>query len=290
LEGKGARVILGIDPKVDFAFKYLFGRESTRSILIDVLNAVLNLPPGHLITEIELLNPYNLQERADDKLSILDIKARDQTGRYFTIEMQMLVEEGYPKRLLFYWAKVYQQQLHEGEDYESLRPTIVISFLNGTLFPQTESHHLCFHLREDQLGFAMTQDIEFHFLELPKFTKSLAQLTTALDIWLYFLKFAETIDTASLPPVLKVPGITRAVEELKMLTEAEIERERYESRRLAQMDENVRMRRAKLMGRIQALQTVLGLPESSDAELRLTSYEDLLRLADELEKKALAGR
>lgn len=70
-------MILGIDPKVDFAFKYLFGRETTRSILIDVLNAVLNPAPGHLITDIELLNPYNLQERVDDKLSILDIKARD---------------------------------------------------------------------------------------------------------------------------------------------------------------------------------------------------------------------
>ena len=75
-----------------------------------------------------------------------------------------------------------------------------------------------------------------------------------------------------------------------MLTQADIERERYESRRMAQMDYDVSMRFAKVAGRIQGLQTVLGLPESSDAELRLTTYEDLLRLADELEKKALAGR
>ena len=89
--------------------------------------------------------------------------------------------------MLFYWAKVYQQQLQEGEKYDNLRPTIVISFLNDVLFPRAESHHLCFHLREDDLGFAMTQDIAFHFLELPKFKKSLAELTTAMDIWLYFL-------------------------------------------------------------------------------------------------------
>ena len=74
-------MILGIDPKVDYAFKYLLGRDSTRGLLIDVLNQVLNPPPGHEILEIELLNPFNVQETQHDKLSILDTKARDQSGR-----------------------------------------------------------------------------------------------------------------------------------------------------------------------------------------------------------------
>ena len=53
-------MMLGIDPKVDFAFKYLLGRDSTRAILIDVLNKVLDAPPGHEIQDVELLNPFNL--------------------------------------------------------------------------------------------------------------------------------------------------------------------------------------------------------------------------------------
>jgi predicted transposase/invertase (TIGR01784 family) len=93
-------MILGIDPKVDFAFKYLLGRESTRAILIDVLNSVLELKDGHKITEVELLNPFNLQEAPDDKLSILDIKARDQSGRQFNVEMQMLPYPSYEKRIV----------------------------------------------------------------------------------------------------------------------------------------------------------------------------------------------
>jgi predicted transposase/invertase (TIGR01784 family) len=67
-------MILGIDPKVDYAFKYLLGRDSTRAILIDVLNKVLEPPAGREIVDVELLNPFNLQEALDDKLSILDIK------------------------------------------------------------------------------------------------------------------------------------------------------------------------------------------------------------------------
>ena len=69
-------MILGIDPKVDYAFKHLFGRDATRPILIDVIDKVLDPPPGHHIQDIALLNPFNPKETDDDKLSILDIKAR----------------------------------------------------------------------------------------------------------------------------------------------------------------------------------------------------------------------
>ncbi len=142
----GAFIILGIDPKVDYAFKYLLGRDATRTLLIDVLNKVLDPPPGREIQGVELLNPFNLQEALDDKLSILDIKVRDQSGRLFNVEMQMLAYPDYQKRVLYYWSKLYQQQLHEGENYIALRPTISISFLNHVLFPQVPDHHLRFHL------------------------------------------------------------------------------------------------------------------------------------------------
>src|ERR1700687_1720377 len=129
-------MILDIDPKVDYAFKHLLGREATRPILIDVIDAVLNSAPGRHIQDIELLNPFNPKEAFDDKLSILDIKARDQTGRQVNIEMQMLAFRHYEKRILYYCARLHQQQLHEGQDYLELKPTISISFLNHVLFPQ----------------------------------------------------------------------------------------------------------------------------------------------------------
>jgi predicted transposase/invertase (TIGR01784 family) len=191
-------MVLGIDPKVDYAFKYLLGRESTRDLLIDVSNNVLKPAPGHEILEIELLNPFNLQEALDDKLSILDIKARDQSGRQFNIEMQILGLRNHSKRFLYYWSKFHQQQLHEADDYSVLRPTISISFLDHVLFPQVPDHHLRFRLLENHHHFAMSEDIEFHVLELPKFNKTLAELESGLDIWLYFLRFAEKIDAGSI--------------------------------------------------------------------------------------------
>jgi predicted transposase/invertase (TIGR01784 family) len=57
---------------------------------MNVVDSVLNPPPGRFIQDVELLNPFNPKETLDDKLSILDIKARDETGRQFNLEMQML--------------------------------------------------------------------------------------------------------------------------------------------------------------------------------------------------------
>ena len=78
------------DPKVDYAFKHVFGREQSKPALMSLLDAVLQPAAGQNIASIELLNPFNEKEALDDKLSILDIKARDQSGRQFNVEMQML--------------------------------------------------------------------------------------------------------------------------------------------------------------------------------------------------------
>src|SRR5260370_26650965 len=126
-------MLLGIDPKVDYAFKHLFGREATRTLLIDVLDSVLDPAPGGHIRDIELLNPFNPKQALDDKLSILDIKARDQSGRQFNVEMQMLALRYYEARILYYWARLHQHQLHEREDYLQLRPTVSPPFLAHVL-------------------------------------------------------------------------------------------------------------------------------------------------------------
>ena len=220
---------MGVDPKVDYAFKYLFGRESSLPILANVLESVLHASLDEKIRELVLLNPFNPKEAFDDTSSILDIKARDNTGRLFNIEMQMLSYPAYDQRIVYYASRLHQQQLHEGQEYSALRPTISISFLNHLLFPEVESHHLQFGLLERTHRFALNDDLEFHILELPKFAKSAEQLTGELDNWLYFLKHAEKMDSAALPPSMEQSLVRRALEDLKMLSQTEIERERYEA-------------------------------------------------------------
>ena len=288
-------MILDISPRVDYAFKHTFGRESTRPLLIDVTNSVLTPSPGHLIDDLFLLNPFNPKESLDDKLSILDIKAKDQSGRQLNLEMQMLATPYYEKRILYYAARLHQLQLHEGEDYVNLKPTISISFLDHMLFPKMPGYHWRFRLLEETSHFPLTDDLEFHIIELPKFTKSISELQHGLDFWLYFFRNAEKIDTEAIPDELKkYPPVILALEELKMLAQTDVERERYESRRKAQLDDKTRINVARMEGRTEGLvnmihfcERMLRQPETPVEQLATLSLTDLTRLADELQKLLL---
>jgi predicted transposase/invertase (TIGR01784 family) len=287
-------MIFNIDPKVDYAFKHLFGKDSTRPILIDLLNQVLSPAPGHHIQEVVLLNPFNPKESFDDKESILDVKARDQSGRQINIEMQMLLNPFFKSRIIYYQAKFHQQQMHEGEGYNVLKPTISIVFINQVMFPEVADYHLRFRLLEEQHHFPFAGDLEIHTLELPKFQKTDVELANGLDIWLYFLRHAEKIDQEALPKGLDRPIIERAVEELKMLAQNEIERERYEARRKAQLDYNSGINAARMEGErigvIHLCERFLQRPETPLEQLQNLSLEELTRLAEDLQAQVLSRR
>ena len=121
-----------LNPRVDFAFKKLFGSEDTKKeILIPFLNAIL--PTHDQVVSVELINPYNLKDYPLDKLTILDIRAIDTLGRHLTIEMQVTDQLHYEKRALFCWSEVYGKQLIEGQGYSDLKKTIAIHVLNFNL-------------------------------------------------------------------------------------------------------------------------------------------------------------
>ena len=223
-------MVPGIDPKIDYAFKRLFGSEANRPLLIHLLNAVLQPPPDARVAALEILNPFNDKEALDDKLSLVDIKARDQQGRQFNIEMQLLAQADFPQRVLYYWARLYQQQLHASEEYRQLRPTLSICFVNRVLFPQLKPYHLTFQLWEEERQVVFSEDLAIHMLELPKFKRTAEELASALDNWLYFLRYTAELDTTALPPALRIPEIEQAMEVLTMLTQSDLERERYEAR------------------------------------------------------------
>jgi hypothetical protein len=126
-----------------------------------------------------------------------------------------------------------------------------------------------------------------HVLELPKFTKQITELQSGLDIWLYFLRHAAKMDTEGLPAVLQEqPLVVRAFGELKMLTQSDLERERYEARRKAQLDYNTGMKFARLQGEqigaIHSFEKLLNRPETPIDQLEHLSLDDLARLVDDL--------
>jgi len=291
-------MIHGIDPRVDFAFKRLFGSERNRSLLISLLNAVFEGTGRPPIVDVEYLDPYNPRDGEATKLSIVDVKVRDQSGRQYIVEMQMLVHRDMPKRLLFYWSKNYVAQLGPGDEYGTLRQTILICFLDEPLFPEMDRYHGRYQLREHETGRVFSEDIEVHIIELPKLELPPDELSSPLEVWAYFLRNADRLDEESMPDSLATPEILRAMEELSMISQTPSELLAYEAELMRLRDERTRIHQSRdeglvegeakgrqaglLMGRIQVLQDLLGIPVSTADELGRHAIDVLSAMSADL--------
>ena len=100
----------------------------------------------------------------------MDIKAKDETGRAFTVEIQVIPTAAYINRALYYWACLYSGQIKSGEVYKKLRPTISINVVDFIIFDHFEKPHSLFVLKEkDETGdYILTDNLQIHFFELPK--------------------------------------------------------------------------------------------------------------------------
>ncbi len=66
-----------ISPQIDYIFKALLGAEVNRNLLVHFLNAIIGSELATPLTTVDIMNPYNDKEYLDDKLSIVDVKARE---------------------------------------------------------------------------------------------------------------------------------------------------------------------------------------------------------------------
>ena len=223
-----------INPRVDIAFKKIFGVEENKDLLLSLINSIVS--KDDQVSEITLLNPYNPQNFKEDKLSILDIKAKGKDGKRFNIEIQISDEADYDKRALYYWAKLYTEQLQTTDDYSLLSKAIGIHILNFVSIPGVKKYHNVFHITEKDEGHIFFKDLELHTIELKKFTENshaeladlLAKIHNSLDIWVAFLTRHDLLNKDRLPPALDNPELKKALNMLDVMSFGREEREAYE--------------------------------------------------------------
>lgn len=154
------------DIKNDIAFRKIFGNEQKTAPLISFLNAALQLEGDERVVSVSLANPYQFPRIAGEKATILDVRATDQSGRKFVVEMQVADKKGFDKRVQYYIARDYSMQIDTGEDYPLLNPAYFIGILD---FPFGEgdkynTHHL---MLERETYEHLLKDIQFAFIQLP---------------------------------------------------------------------------------------------------------------------------
>ena len=213
-----------LDPKMDFVFKNIFGSEKHPNILISFLNATLK--PKDLITAVEIKNTDLNKGYIEDKFSRLDVKATTSNNEIINIEIQLKNEYNMIKRSLFYWSKLYSEQLNEGEDYSVLKRTICINILNFK-YLKTRKFHSGYRLKEIYSNEELTDVAEIHFIEIPKLEEGTDE-KDMLVAWIEFLKNPESEKVRSLE--MSIDEIREAKDELIRMSNDDTQRELYEMR------------------------------------------------------------
>ncbi len=219
-------MIYHIDPKVDCVFKKLFGSEENKNLLIHFSNSVLELE--NPITDVTILNPYNDKDFETDKLSIVDVKAQDDKGRLFQIEIQLALHPAITKRILYTWADIYSSSIKSGEDYSKLNKLYSIWLLDANVFPHIDAVHLPFQVINREFGVELCDQLSIHLIQLSKWKKG--GIASAKDIWVHFFNHGELLDDAKLPDSLNIAEIKQAMDQLKAFKENEQNYHLYQSR------------------------------------------------------------
>lgn len=249
-----------IDPKIDCVFKALLGTEENINLLIHFLNAILDQELKQPIVAAEILNPYNDKEFVSDKLSIVDVKAKDSNGQLFQVEIQLKSYLSLPARIVYNWADIYSQQLGHGKNYYALQPTYSIWLLAEDVIKEDARYLHTFKLRDND-GRVLNEHGGIWLLELNKFNVEMIEFDQ--QRWLKFFKDGERLDDETLPDWMCTDVMRQAMTTLKVFSEKEREYFKYQARQ-----EYLRQQRTIELEQEQRFQVALAALQEKDVALQ----------------------
>ena len=133
----------------------------------------------------------------DDKVGILDIKAKIDNEINCDIELQVVDRKNIEKRILFYWSKMYNMSIKSGKDYNTLEKGIVILISDYELdvLKEIEKYITKWNIREEEYQKIILTDVmEIYIIELPKFEKYKEKTDNKLNSWVKFIENPEVVD------------------------------------------------------------------------------------------------
>ena len=229
--------------------------EPGNEFLISLLNAILKLPCR--IASVTIQNPFNYQDFYEDKLSVLDIKAVDEAGAIYDIEMQIDAHVGLIQRLVFYGCELYAGQMRSGDNYSDLKPVFAICLLEGVLWPDSRRVHHAFRLVDQETNRVLRDTIEFHILEMGWYNLKASELAqaSALDRWLYWLLHAHQHTEEELLSLFPEAEFQQATQTLVAIKEITKDKQMYDATEKARRDRqwalNAKLAEGELKGKIE---------------------------------------
>ena len=228
------------DPKTDLVFKRIFGAVERKPLLIALLNDLLELEGEHRILDLQHLSLEQHVAVPELKLSIVDVKCTDATGRRFVVEMQVAKVEGLEKRIVYNASKAYVMQLRSADEYPALCDVVGVTICNFKLWPNKVKSGgykvpmLSRWQMQEQHGKKVgLPQVQYAFLELPKYEGG-DDPQTMVEKWAYFFREAKNLNVV--PPALSERPFRDALDVARTATFSPEEWEAYERAKMAEQD------------------------------------------------------
>ena len=193
-----AQKIRYINPYTDYGFKRIFGEEPNKDLLLDFLNELLRDKEGEIV-ELSYLPNEKLPRNVGNKRAILDIYCKNERGNYFIVEMQKAEQQYFKDRMLYYSTFPIQEQArNKGANWDfELQHVYSIGILDFVFREDQEDPDKYLYevkLLDTGSKNEFYKKLTYIYLSMPKFTKTIDELETKFDKWLYLLKHLDKLD------------------------------------------------------------------------------------------------
>ena len=220
----------------DFGFKRIFGSALNKDLLICFLNSLFN--GKQVVKDVSYLNPEHVGDVYTDRRAIFDVYCEGENGEKFIVEMQNAYQAYFKDRSLFYSTFPIREQAPKGNDWDSkINHVYTVALLNFNMYEdafdkEKTRHHV-------QLCNTATHKIsydkqEFIYVVLAKFNKTLGELETLYEKWLYALKNLSKLSQR--PKELCDKVFDRLFEEAEIAKFSPLEMREYEASKKAYRD------------------------------------------------------
>lgn len=198
-----------LDPKADLTFKKVFGEHP--DLVISLLNALLPLKRGEEIESVEYLTPELVPENPLRKFSIVDVRCKDNRGRQFIVEMQMVWSREFEQRVMFNSAKAYVRQLDSKEQYHLIEPVYSLNIVNDIFHKDIPEYYHYYRMVHEKHSDKVIDGLHLVFVELPKFTPTTITEKKMQVLWLRYLTEIEERTKEVPQELLENPEINKAL-------------------------------------------------------------------------------
>lgn len=185
-----------INPFTDYGFKKLFGEEPNKDLLLDFLNELLREEQGEILS-LTYLKSEHLGTSELDRKAIFDLYCENERGEKFIVELQKSKQNFFKDRSLYYATFPIREQAKRNDWSYELKAVYTVAILDFVFDEdkhQPDKYRYDVKLSDIETRKVFYDKLTFIYLEMPKFNKTVDELETRFDKWLYVIRNLPRLD------------------------------------------------------------------------------------------------